>query len=294
MVLEASTQVSTEHVSAVSVKLPPFWCWTHNCGLPRLKPNFRQAVFRHRGQNSTTWLPLFHQMLLPRTWPNPYSSRHTAIRLVTSAAGAENSCQNVVAFNSCWAVRTSRTLLPRTSYINCGCWEGRQPKTRRTLYFMIFFPRGCRRIFAWRWRLVKLPFHYKNWWNRLNVWQRLVLHLHPCQAVTSLEEVSCGEVNQLQSDVADLKKFLQTFAATSRKKAPSSQERKWPTSSTGSASNLCSYHYRYGEAARKCRPPCSHVGNFKAKCWWRRAFLAHSFLVAYFLLLTVLPVPVFW
>ena len=85
-------------------------------------------------------------------------------------------------------------------------------------------------------------------------------------AMTSLEEVSRGELNQLRSDVADLKKLLQIFAATSRKKASSSQERKRPTGSTVSVSNLCCYHYRFGEAARKCTPPCSQAGNFRARC----------------------------
>ena len=85
-------------------------------------------------------------------------------------------------------------------------------------------------------------------------------------AVTSLEEVSRGEVNQLRSDVADLKKFLQTFDATSRKKASSSQEHKGPTGSTDSVPNLCWYHYCFGEAARKCKLPCSQAGNFRARC----------------------------
>ena len=48
------------------------------------------------------------------------------------------------------------------------------------------------------------------------------------------------EVNQLRTEVSDLKRLLQT---------------------TASRQNI----YRFGDAAQKCKPPCSKAGNFRAR-----------------------------
>ena len=72
--------------------------------------------------------------------------------------------------------------------------------------------------------------------------------------VTSSPETSECEVNRLRADIVDLRKRLTKPA--SKVQVPSRGE--------DSAPHLCWYHFRFGEAARKCKPPCSQAGNFRA------------------------------
>ena len=72
-----------------------------------------------------------------------------------------------------------------------------------------------------------------------------------------------SEVEQLRTEVARLKdaitslsKSRSTTTRTARGRSPSPHPRAEPT--------LCWYHERFGDAARKCRPPCSKSGNDQA------------------------------
>ena len=67
------------------------------------------------------------------------------------------------------------------------------------------------------------------------------------------------DVEQLRTEVSrltDMVKSLTTKSKTSRGRSPSPHPQ--------SSSTLCWYHERFGDNARKCRPPCSKSGNDQA------------------------------
>ena len=70
------------------------------------------------------------------------------------------------------------------------------------------------------------------------------------------------EVDQLRSEVkrlADLVATLSTKERASRRRSPTPRRSPSPIRQT-----LCWYHERFGDAARKCRPPCQKAGNDQA------------------------------
>ena len=88
-----------------------------------------------------------------------------------------------------------------------------------------------------------------------------------------------SEVGQLKSEVAQLREMIAAL------QVPPSSNRRGRSSSQGTPSsgshasspapnpsgnppptNLCWYHKRFGEAARKCTSPCSWTGNGPARC----------------------------
>ena len=64
------------------------------------------------------------------------------------------------------------------------------------------------------------------------------------------------EMEQLRSEVAGLKKLVRNLT---RPRSPPPSPSHQPSSS-----DLCWYHQCYGDAARKCKPPCSKSGNDSA------------------------------
>lgn len=66
------------------------------------------------------------------------------------------------------------------------------------------------------------------------------------------------EVEQLRTEIASLKKMVQSLASRSRR--PSRSRSPSPNESH-LQSDLCWYHQRFGDKATKCRAPCSKAGN---------------------------------
>ena len=82
------------------------------------------------------------------------------------------------------------------------------------------------------------------------------------QPISPQESSLHSEVNLLRTDVADLKRLLKTLAGTPQKTGSRSHGRT-PTV-PDSQSSLCWYHYRFGDAAQKCKSPCAKSRNFRA------------------------------
>lgn len=71
-----------------------------------------------------------------------------------------------------------------------------------------------------------------------------------------------AEVDQLRTEVTRLKELVKSLSVRKkifRNRSPSPARTHPPADSS-----LCWYHERYGEAARKCRAPCSKSGNDQA------------------------------
>ena len=85
-----------------------------------------------------------------------------------------------------------------------------------------------------------------------------------------------AEVEQLRSEVARLQDMLASVQLASLRQRPSRQHSSSRSSSRSSSpkpsaspeqsDSLCWYHRRFGEQAHKCTSPCSWSGNAKARC----------------------------
>lgn len=73
---------------------------------------------------------------------------------------------------------------------------------------------------------------------------------------------STPEVEQLRSDIKRLTDLVTTLSTRDRssRRRPSTPRR----SPSPIRPTLCWYHEQFGDAARKCRPPCSKAGNDQA------------------------------
>ena len=89
-----------------------------------------------------------------------------------------------------------------------------------------------------------------------------------------------SEVGQLRSEVAQLREMIAALKVTPSNphRRGRSRSQSTPTTSPRSSSpaplpaensppaNLCWYHRRFGEGARKCTSPCAWTGNGQAGC----------------------------
>ena len=82
-------------------------------------------------------------------------------------------------------------------------------------------------------------------------------------AVPSVANITTStELQHLRQEVTDLKGMLQSLKLTQRRSRsrPSS-----PAPCTEQSQELCWYHAKFGDQARKCKPPCSKSGNAQAR-----------------------------
>ena len=79
-------------------------------------------------------------------------------------------------------------------------------------------------------------------------------------SVTSPQLTCPTEIEQLRADVTSLTKLVKSMAGTRSKplRTRSPSPARLPSSAD---TDLCWYHQRYGDAAKKCRAPCSRSGN---------------------------------
>ena len=72
-----------------------------------------------------------------------------------------------------------------------------------------------------------------------------------------------SELSQLCAEVATLRKMLHP-PDRCRRRSTTPRRRSTSPASSQPSPDLCWYHSRFGDAARKCRPPCSKAGNTPA------------------------------
>lgn len=75
------------------------------------------------------------------------------------------------------------------------------------------------------------------------------------------------ELDQLRSEISSLRQLVKSLSSPpARRRSPSRQRSPTPYhSSFPPPSEICWYHRRFGTDARKCRPPCSLLGNVHAR-----------------------------
>lgn len=76
-------------------------------------------------------------------------------------------------------------------------------------------------------------------------------------------------VDRLRTEISDLREMVESLVAsnsrpTSRARTPRPCSPSPSFAMDPAPSDLCWYHQRFGSNARKCRPPCSHLGNDQA------------------------------
>ena len=68
-----------------------------------------------------------------------------------------------------------------------------------------------------------------------------------------------SEVQQLRTEVRRLQNSVRTLSHQSRGRSSSRNRQSSPTPHPADDSSMCWYHQKYGEAAKKCKSPCSYT-----------------------------------
>ena len=81
--------------------------------------------------------------------------------------------------------------------------------------------------------------------------------------------VQTSEIQQLRTEIASLTKVVQSLRKHRRSRSNSFSRRRSPSPAgqprpPSENSDLCWYHYKFGDSALKCKPPCSKSGNDQA------------------------------
>ena len=84
----------------------------------------------------------------------------------------------------------------------------------------------------------------------------------PTVAMVSPSYSLVAEISELKAEIAQVKQLLKPRRSISRTQA-GSPARAHSSLSTPNL-DLCWYHQKFGEAAKKCKPPCSQKGNIQA------------------------------
>ena len=82
------------------------------------------------------------------------------------------------------------------------------------------------------------------------------------QSVSAVQSTNLSdELDKLRSKVADLKHLIKSLPlqGNSHTRSPSPAQ-----SHSATNTGVCWYHQKYGTSARKCKPPCTHLGNSMA------------------------------
>ena len=67
------------------------------------------------------------------------------------------------------------------------------------------------------------------------------------------------ELQQLRTEVKQLQSSFRSLSLQSRGRSTSRSRQSSPAPHSSSDSSMCWYHQKYGEAAKKCRSPCSYT-----------------------------------
>ena len=75
------------------------------------------------------------------------------------------------------------------------------------------------------------------------------------------------ELQQLRTEVKQLQSSFRSLSLQSRGRSTSRSWQSSPAPHSSSDSSMCWYHQKYGEAAKKCRPPCSYTTLNRQTTW---------------------------
>ena len=251
-----SDDPGAQHVSTVSMKLPPFWCsdphaqlWFAQVeaqfllrGISAQRTKFDHVVAALAPEVATE----VRDIILNPPASDPYDELRK--KLIQRTSQSERRRLQQLLNNHDFGDLTPTRLLRKLQQL-------RGQDTDDPLFRELFLQRLPTSI-----RVVLASFEDALSLDELAIRaERMteadsVVSRSAVSEVTSSPETSECEVNRLRADIVDLRKRLTKPA--SKVQVPSRGE--------DSAPHLCWYHFRFGEAARKCKPPCSQAGNFRA------------------------------
>lgn len=89
-----------------------------------------------------------------------------------------------------------------------------------------------------------------------------IMELSRNQSISSMtkEPATINGISTLQNQLAELSKKFEDFAFRSRKRSPSRQSFR-SRSQSNKKYDICWYHFKFGDAARKCIMPCKFSKN---------------------------------
>lgn len=254
------TEEDERRVSAVSVKLPPFWPSDPQIWFAQV-----QAQFSTRGiANQKTMFdyvvaslsPEFaaeiRDLILTPPAENPYDVLKTQL-IKRTAASEQRRLQQLLSTEELGDRKPSQ-LLRRLQQL-AGDTPGGDGAFLREL-FLQRLPTNVRMVLAST--RSDMPI------DELAQLADKIVEVAVPEVATVSAQSTTSEVDQLRAEIASLKQQIQTLQLPHRRSRRRSRSPALPLPSPQAPTTLCWYHQKFGDAARKCQPPCSKSGNATA------------------------------
>ena len=248
------------NVAAVSIKLPPFWPADPHVWFAQVEAQF---ATRHITQQRTMFdyvvsslqpeaVTEVRDLLLAPPENTPYDALKSQL-IKRTAASEQRRLQQLFHAEELGDRKPSQ-FLRRLQQLLGDAAHGFDPKFLREL-FLQRLPSNARMVLASSSDDVSLD-------ELAQLADRIMDVSTPTVAAVSSPSMT-SELEQLRSEVTRLNALVQKLQLSTRTQ-PHIRNPRSRSPSPRRPPNLCWYHFRFGDNAQKCRPPCSKSGNDSA------------------------------
>ena len=248
------------NVAAVSIKLPPFWPSDPHVWFAQVEAQF---ATRHITQQQTMFdyvvsslqpevVTEVRDLLLTPPENTPYDALKS--QLIKRTAASEQRRLQQLFHAEELGDRKPLQFLRRLQQLLGDTAHGFDPKFLREL-FLQRLPSNARMVVASSSDDVSLE-------ELAQLADRIMDVSTPTVAAVTGPSVT-SELEQLRSEVTRLNALVQKLQLPLRPQSHFRHPRA-RSPSPRRPLNLCWYHYRFGDNAQKCKPPCSKSGNDQA------------------------------
>ena len=241
-------------MAALNLKLPPFWPSDPDLWFVQV-----EAQFSTRGITSSSGLSLA-QICDPDPGPHPPHPRHDTVRHAQTPTHHPHRPPRTTApptVTQLHRVGRSETHATSPSHAAGGTVEA-DAKLIREL-FLQRLPSNVRMVLA--------SFGDTKPLEELAELGDNIIAAGPPGVSGVTQPEPSREVEELRSELAQLRERVSTLSTSTRIRSPSPHRRLFRPRSPPphpTPTSMCWYHARFGDMARKCTPPCSYSGNGKA------------------------------
>ena len=247
-------------VAAYAIKIPPFWPSDPKLWFTQVESQFRlrgitaqETKFHHVLANLSQEIATeVRDLLINPPEENPYEVlKATLIKRTTLSE--QRRLQQLLSAEDLGDQKPTQ-LLRKMQQLLGDKAEAMDPSLLRGL-FLQRLPSNVRMILASTAKEASLT-------DLAEMADRVMEVISPSIATVATPQTT--EVKDLKAEVASLRRQLSDLKATGRRRSTSRSKRRTQSRSRSpSQPRVCWYHRRFGDAARKCTPPCKQ-GNDRA------------------------------
>ena len=256
---------ATARVASVSIKLPPFWPSDPQIWFAQVEAQFatrgitaQRTMFDYIIANlSPEYATEIRDLILRPPGENPYDKVKEQL-IKRTAASEQRRLQQLFSTEEL-GDRKPTQLLRRLQQL-AGDTPGLPDGTFLRELFLQRLPANVRMVLASTRDDTPIE-------DLAQLADKIVEVAVPPSVSNVSASVPSSEIQQLRTEIASLTKVVQSLrkrrsrsnSFSRRSPSPAGQPR--PPLDTG---DLCWYHYKFGDSALKCKPPCSKSGNGQA------------------------------